>query len=81
MLAEDEQLIAQDGPAATLADIPGVFGATEDDTNKLRIISLTEVRYPMSNLASVAFCKAGECPQAAGVLSMAVLQCSSHGDP
>ena len=53
MHAENEQLIRQDTPAAQKADIAGVFGATEDDTSKLRIISLTEVWEPSSKLLDV----------------------------
>ncbi|KAK9812144.1 hypothetical protein WJX73_000090 [Symbiochloris irregularis] len=44
-LSEQELLISEDGPAANAADIPGVFGATEDDTAKLRIVSLNEVDF------------------------------------
>ena len=40
---ELEELIPQDGAAAKALDIAGVFGATEDDAAKLRIISLVEV--------------------------------------
>lgn len=42
-VAEQEQFISEEGPAANAADIPGVFGATEDDTAQLRIVSLNEV--------------------------------------
>ena len=41
--AECEELIAPDSPAQRKADIPGVFGATDDDTSNLRIVSLQEV--------------------------------------
>ena len=42
-LSEAEELFldGQKGPA--LADIPAVFGATDDDAAKLRIVSLLEV--------------------------------------
>ena len=41
-LAECDAVIAQDSPAGRALDIPGVFGATEDDAAKLRIVSLVE---------------------------------------
>ena len=44
-LAEAEELLDQ-SPGNTVAaklDIPGVFGATEDDAARLRIVSLLEV--------------------------------------
>ena len=46
MAAECEELLPQDSPAASQVDIPGVFGATEEDANQLRIISLYEVQSP-----------------------------------
>jgi len=43
-LAEAEELLDQSsGSVASSLDIPGVFGATEDDAAKLRIVSLLEV--------------------------------------
>ena len=45
--AECEELLAQEGPGPRQADIPGVFGATEDDTAALRIVSLQEVWLPL----------------------------------
>ena len=40
---ECDELIPPDSPAQRKADIPGVFGATGDDTASLRIVSLQEV--------------------------------------
>ena len=51
--AECEELLAQEGPAFRQADVPAVFGATEDDTASLRIVSLQEVRLLMRQ-----FCQA-----------------------
>eukprot|EP00884_Botryococcus_braunii_P015534 jgi/Botrbrau1/2664/Bobra.0203s0013.2 len=42
-LAEYEQLLPQESDAAKGLDIPSIFGATDDDTAKLRIISLVQV--------------------------------------
>lgn len=43
-LAEAEELLDQSpSSAGALLDIAGVFGATEDDAAKLRIVSLLEV--------------------------------------
>lgn len=45
-LAEAEELLDQsEGSAASMLDIPGVFGATSDDAAKLRIVSLLEVDF------------------------------------
>lgn len=41
--AENELLITAGTPAAEKASIREVFGATEEDVNKLRIVSLYEV--------------------------------------
>ena len=41
--AESEKILAQDGPAAEKLKLPDIFGATEDDTSSLRIVSLYEV--------------------------------------
>lgn len=43
-LAECEELLKQGAEAEAKADVPAIFGATEDDTAKLRIASLYEVR-------------------------------------
>lgn len=43
-LSEAEELFPENSAAATaMIDVPGVFGATEDDAAKLRIVSLLEV--------------------------------------
>ena len=44
-LAEAEELFPDQSPgsAAAALDVPGVFGATDDDAAKLRIVSLLEV--------------------------------------
>ena len=42
--AEYEELIAPFSPASEKASMREVFGATEEDINRLRIVSLQEVR-------------------------------------
>lgn len=44
-LAEYEQLIPPFSPAAEKASMREVFGATEDDVNRLRIVSLQEINF------------------------------------
>lgn len=41
--AEYEPLIPPNSPAAEAVNIPKIFGATSDDTDRLRIVSLYEV--------------------------------------
>ena len=43
MCAESEKTLAQESPAAENLKLPDIFGATEDDTSSLRIVSLYEV--------------------------------------
>ena len=43
MRAESEKLLSQTGEAAAKLSIPNIFGATDDDTDSLRIVSLYEV--------------------------------------
>ncbi|CAL5220883.1 g2973 [Coccomyxa viridis] len=42
-LAESDKILAQDSAVAEKLRLPDIFGATEDDTNSLRIVSLYEV--------------------------------------
>jgi hypothetical protein len=42
--AEHERVLPQEGEAARSLNIPEVFGATVDDANELRIVSLYEAR-------------------------------------
>ena len=44
LLAESESLISQDAAGAK-ADVAGVFGATAEDCDQLRIVSLQEVDF------------------------------------
>ena len=44
LLAESENLISQDDAGAK-ADVAGVFGATAEDCDQLRIVSLQEVDF------------------------------------
>ena len=44
LFAEYEELIAPFSPAADKASMRDVFGATEDDVSRLRIVSLQEVQ-------------------------------------
>ena len=41
--AESDKILAQDSAVAEKLRLPDIFGATEDDTNSLRIVSLYEV--------------------------------------
>jgi len=54
--AEYEQLIPPFSPAAEKASMREVFGATEDDVNRLRIVSLQEVFSQPSSCRSAALC-------------------------
>lgn len=47
--AESEKILNQDSPAAVNLRLPSIFGATDEDTDSLRIVSLYEVS---PNLAS-----------------------------
>jgi hypothetical protein len=42
-LSECEALLAQSGPEAAALDLRSVFGATEEDVDRLRIVSLVDV--------------------------------------
>lgn len=42
--AESEQILTPGSPAAEKASLREVFGATEEDVDKLRIVSLYEVQ-------------------------------------
>ncbi len=44
--AENERVLPQEGEAGRSLNIPEVFGATVDDANELRIVSLYEARAP-----------------------------------
>lgn len=41
--AESEKLLSQTGEAVEKLSIPRIFGATDEDTDSLRIVSLYEV--------------------------------------
>ena len=43
--AESDKILAQDSKVAEKLKLPDIFGATEDDTNSLRIVSLYEVSF------------------------------------
>jgi hypothetical protein len=43
---ESEKILDQDSEAASSLSIPRIFGATDDDTDGLRIVSLYEVGIP-----------------------------------
>ena len=43
--AESDKILAQDSEVAEKLKLPDIFGATEDDTSSLRIVSLYEVSY------------------------------------
>lgn len=55
LYAETEDLLPQESEAAQSIKLHHIFGATEDDMSKLRIVSLYEVR-----------CPPGSSPQASG---------------
>ena len=50
--AEYEELISPYSPASEKASMREVFGATEDDVNRLRIVSLQEVICSLSRLCN-----------------------------
>jgi hypothetical protein len=50
--AEYDGLLPQESEEAKNLDLPGIFGATEDDTAKLRIVSLVAVTHPHSIFSS-----------------------------
>ena len=45
IFAEKDELLAQDSEAAKQADMRDIFGATESDVNRLRIVSLHEAQF------------------------------------
>ncbi len=66
--AESDKILAQDSEVAEKLRLPDIFGATEDDTNSLRIVSLYEVSSTdpacIANV-SVVFCLLGRCTHVA----------------
>ena len=43
--AESDKILGQDSDVAEKLKLPDIFGATEDDTSSLRIVSLYEVSF------------------------------------